>query len=319
MKNSFLSLTITAFLASTSVADVAPTTQEVRAFVVPKETLSIRASLNGVNDSLDILEINDAADANDIYSAIGDSQGIDLGLTYGIHEHIDIHYNLENIDIDYAGSSINNIKNELYARVNFYDVPHYSFDDFSMDVGYIHNASDDLNAIMKDLSDDSLYLRLLLGSKFSSSLLTWYTGAKYTNINTSLYGTDSNRDEKTLLLGVSHTLEFSRFILDSNYEYLHIFGRAGNLTENKSNHIFTINLSRAISNQTLLFLGTKIMLHQFNGMIPYLYNTKTQSAFDKKYSYFKIGFVYNFDFLSPKERAACQKNYRPKAFSFFGL
>ncbi|MNN81568.1 hypothetical protein D3C81_1984060 [compost metagenome] len=37
------------------------------------------------------------------------------------------------------------------------------------------------------------------------------------------------------------------------------------------------------------------MLHQFNGVIPYLYNKYTKNKYDKKYGYAKVGFVYNFD------------------------
>ncbi len=280
-------------LSALAQADIAATTQDIRAFVLPENTLTLRASYLRTNNAIDILNLNEKAETGDIYSGLDDSAGLDLSLGYGVGQFYTLYYNFEARNIHYAGAKVKNRKNELYARVNFYDTPHNSFDDFSMDIGLIHNSADDFNHL-SNLSDNSFYLRLLLGSRFNTALLNFYTGFKYSAINTTLQQANHDRDERTLLLGTSFTKEFHDYILDANYAYMRMVGRGSRLSENKSNHILELTLSRIIKKDFIIFMGGEIMLNQFNGLIPYLYNTQTQSAFDKTYAGAKIGFVYNF-------------------------
>jgi len=322
MKFSVNSLLLLASLTTLSYADIAATTQDVRAFVLPEDTISIRASYLRANDSVDFLNLNDKADAGDIYSGLGNSSGMDFALSYGAHQFLSLYYNFEALNIHYAGGSVENRRNELFARINFYDTPHYSFDALSLDLGYIRNSADDFNNL-SDLSDNSYYMRLLLGSKFTSSLLNFYGGFKYSSITTTLNATNIDRDERALMVGISYTQEMSNYILDANYEYMRMVGRDSGLSDNKSNHVINLNLSRAFSEDFLIFIGTKIMLNQFNGIVPYLYNTQTQSAFDKTYSLVKVGFVYNFDVSGKKgdkvyTAPACPEKKSTSLFSFFG-
>jgi len=321
MKFNFKPLLLLTSLTSLSHADISATTQDIRAFVLPEDTLSVQASYNRANDAIDFLNLNDEADSGDVYSGLDDSAGLDFSLAYGAHQFVSLYYNFEALNIHYAGSSVENRKNELFARVNFYDTPHYAFDDLSLDLGYIRNSADDFNNL-SDLSDNSYYMRLLFGSKFTSSLLNFYGGFKYSSITTTLNATNLDRNERALMAGISYTQEMSNYILDANYEYMRMFGRESGLGDNKSNHVINLNLSRPFSEDFLIFIGTKIMLNQFNGLIPYLYNTQTQSAFDKTYSLMKIGFVYNFD-LSRKKGDRVYKAPHPykkstSLFSFFG-
>jgi len=321
MKHTAKKLLLLSTLVNVGYADIAATTQDVRAFVLPKDTMSIKGSYNRVNDSIDFLNLHEEPNPSTPYSALGDSAGIDFSLAYGAHRHVSLYYNFEALNLHYAGSKLENRKQELYTRVNFYESPHYIFDAFSMDLGYIHNSADDFNAELTDLSDNAYYLRLLLGNQFGTSLLNFYTGFKYASINTDLNGRDLSRNEKSLMLGLSHTIEFSHYILDTKYEYTRLFDRHDITGDDNSNHVFDIHLARAFSDNLLLYVGLKIMLNQFNGVIPYLYNEQTQSSFDKKYNYINAGFVYNFDFLSKTQRQHYRKKKAqgPKTFSFFGL
>jgi hypothetical protein len=325
MKKEITTLIAYMSLSSTLHAyDVAATTEDVRAFVLPTDTMTLNISYNRANNALDPLNINDSAESEAPYSALGDSSGIAISLGYGLHQFFSLYYNFEALNIHYAGGNVENRQHDLYTRINFYDSPHYSFDDFSMDIGYIYNKAGDFNN-MQDLSDNSFYVRLLLGSKFSSALLNFYTGFKYSSINGYLNATDVSRNEKALILGSSYTVEFSRYILDAKYEYMRLFDRESILTENKSNHIFDINLAYPYHDNLLLYIGSKIMLNQFNGLIPYLYNRQTQAAFDKTYSLLKVGFVYNFDLLQGRKKhlnftgASCETQAKKTTlFSFFG-
>ena len=164
-----------------------------------------------------------------------------------------------------------------------------------------------------DMSDDSFYVRLLTGFHYEKNIVDFYAGFKYTKIdshislephdnptlNSFLAGFDQvvdlNRNEETFFLGFNYTVEFGNFILDTNYEYLTIWGRGDDVKKTDDNHIVNAALSYVINQNLLVFVGGKLMMHQFNGVIPYLYNKYTKNKYDKKYGYAKVGFVYNFD------------------------
>ena len=165
-----------------------------------------------------------------------------------------------------------------------------------------------------DLSDNSLYLRLLTGFSYETNIFDIYAGLKYTSIDTKITiepqhvntlqdilrkkgyePVDLSRNEKSFFLGFNYTVEFSSFIFDANYEYLNIWGRNDDIKKTQDNHILNSALSYIVNKKLLVFLGGKLMLHQFNGVIPYLYNKYTKNKYDKKYGYAKIGVVYNFD------------------------
>ena len=168
-----------------------------------------------------------------------------------------------------------------------------------------------------DMADNSLYLRLLTGFHYETNIVDLYSGLKYTSITTRVslepertielspinntlknegYApVDLDRNEKTFFLGFNYTVEFSSFIFDLNYEYLTIWGREDDVKKTDDNHIVNSALSYIINKNLLVFVGGKLMLHQFNGVIPYLYNKYTKNKYDKKYGYAKVGFVYNFD------------------------
>ena len=165
-----------------------------------------------------------------------------------------------------------------------------------------------------NLEDNSFYMRFLTGFHYETNILDLYTGLKYTKINTNVSiephdaepmntqlrnagyePVNLDRNEKTWFLGFNYTVEFGNFILDTNYEYLTIWGHGDDVKKTDDNHIVNAALSYVINQNLLVFVGGKLMLHQFNGVIPYLYNKYTKNKYDKKYGYAKVGFVYNFD------------------------
>jgi hypothetical protein len=289
-----LALSFISTLSVASARDIASTTEDIRAFVLQKDTATIRGAYHASNGAVDVLNLNSQPDAGDRYSALDNATGVDFSIAYGIHKHISLYYNFQAFNIDYVGEKLKNRQHDIYTRINFYDDPQNHFDDFSIDLGYLHNASTDLNSEMTDLSDNSFYIRLLVGSRFQTALLNFYAGFKYSSIDSTLLNQDASRDEKSVNLGFTHTIEFSNTILDTGYEYIRLFNRESDISENKSNHIIKMKLSHPIDDALLIYIGSTVMLNQFNGLIPYLYNNKTQSSFDKTYNYVSVGFVYNF-------------------------
>jgi len=63
-----------------------------------------------------------------------------------------------------------------------------------------------------------------------------------------------------------------------------------------SNHVLNLTISKVMSRQFLIFVGAKYYTHQYNGVIPYLYNDKSKNSFSQKFGFATLGLVYNFDF-----------------------
>lgn len=166
-----------------------------------------------------------------------------------------------------------------------------------------------------DMSDNSFYIRLLTGFSYETNIFDIYGGIKYTSINTTVSiqpkknasklqeilknagykDVTLDRNEKSAFFGFNYTVEFNSFIFDANYEYLTIWGRDKEIKKTDNNHIINSALSYIVNNEFLIYIGGKLMINQFNGVIPYLYNKYTKNKYDKKYGYAKVGFVYNFD------------------------
>ena len=164
---------------------------------------------------------------------------------------------------------------------------------------------------IEDMQSDSYYVRLLLGRKMSShSVFDIYATYEYSDIKTKLdFSPKDNifinqiagnfnlpvldRDEKKMHLGFNYTLENSNIIYDFNYEFSKIY-RDDSLSVEDTNHVFDVSVSRILNKNWIIFVGGKLMLNQFNTDLPYLYNKYTQTQFDKKYGFAKIGLIYKF-------------------------
>ncbi len=127
-----------------------------------------------------------------------------------------------------------------------------------------------------------------------SSVLDIYLGLKHTSINSKLDSLSYDRTEFALNGGFQYTIELGSFLIETGYEYIRLFNRDVT-NKNKNNHVFNLTLSKALSNRLLLFIGSKFYSHQYNGVIPYLYNEKTKNEFSQKFGYATFGFVYNFN------------------------
>lgn len=356
-----------AFLCSVAIAlnanEPTMTTAPIRSFPLDKGDLSLKLNYNRINDTIDILDLKQKElGSTSNFGSIGDANGLDLSLAYGIDEFYSLFYNYEHLSLNYIDSKLKNNKNDLFAKVVIYRNPMAFFETFTADIGYVRNSSSNLDIkdstqlnkmIQKvnpipglsidgsvirykdntltftdaktntaispfvrigDLSDSSLYLRLLTGMHYNTNIFDFYAGLKYTSINTQItvepksntrlqsilknggyHPVTLDRHEKTFFIGSNYTVEFSNFIFETNYEYLVIWGRDDDIKKTNDNHIINSALSYIVNKNLLVFIGGKLMLHQFNGVIPYLYNKYTKNKYTKKCGYAKIGFVYNFD------------------------
>ena len=177
---------------------------------------------------------------------------------------------------------------------------------------YFVVTKDEVFGKIKDLSDNSFYIRLLTeksisDSKYFSTFLTY----QYTNISTTLstnkellraaknHGkdiqTDLDRSENSINFGMNYMQEFSsiNIVTEIGYEFDYVF-RDSDLDARNYNNILTVDLSYPVNKKFFITTGGKIMFSQFNNIIPYLYNKYSQTTFDHKYGYAYLGIGYRF-------------------------
>ncbi len=310
--------------------DVTPFQESVSAFALPQNLFSINANLHYLDKDFDLFHtISSPSETS--FGNLGKQTALDLTLSYGLQRHISLYYRLQTTKMDYDTSDLTNIQNRILARINFYDVPSYIFDDFSLDIGLIRNSSDDIDikktpyiqatneltgstihpkVHLSDLSDNSLFFRFIWGNRFSGALLNLYSGFKYSSVNGEMKlqpnnqqlpnydhyvaTKDFSRDEKNLFAGFNFAIETENFIYNTNYQYLRIYGRPSNLKGKKDNSIFDLSIAYKAQKDLLFYIGGRLMLHSYNGLIPYLYNNYADNSLKHRYGYATIGVVYNF-------------------------
>jgi len=322
--------------------------------VLPENKIQVRASYLKVNDTIDFLDIKESELGDnyaDSFGSIGDMDGYDFNLRYGLSSKDSIFLNYQRWNVDYGDSTLNNNKIDIYNRFNIYKT-------ISFDIGFTQDKANPitiksdimLNSMInkikpnsgikiengsiiqsdgsittliengkevapyisiEDLESNSYYTRLLFGYSIAkNSFLDFYLGYKFNDIKTdiSIYPKNNedfnkeisdlnipnlNRTETVGTLGISYTFQLKKSIYEFNYEYNKIF-RDDDLSYVNQSHILNITVAKEITNQFLLYVGGKVMFEQFNTDLPYLYNKYTQTQFDKKYGFAKVGIVYSF-------------------------
>ncbi|OQX73729.1 MAG: hypothetical protein B6D59_04785 [Campylobacteraceae bacterium 4484_4] len=335
--------------------DIAMTTNDIRAYPLNETRGYIHATYDRVNDTLDLFNVRASQLGNaQNYGAIGDAVGYALSLGYGLRPYLSLHYNFEQLHINYIEEKLKNRQHELYLKLNLYYNPTAFIESYAVDFGFVRNSAADLairrestlNSMLRkirpdgnfrlendvfyygenlslsfgdtppyllieNMADYGYFIRLIGGTRIKRSILNMYAGIRTTSIDSDIVLRPYNsivqaaidefgdlnlgRHEKSLFGGFSWTIEWQKFLFDLGYEYIRLFDRGEGLGENNDNHIIKAAIGYPVNDRMLLYIGGKLMLHQFNGVIPYLYNKYTQSKYDKKYGYARFGVVYNFD------------------------
>ncbi len=290
-------------ILSVAAAEVSPTSQNIRSYPLAVKKLYIKTDYSLINNTLDIFSIrNSSAGKASNHGSIGDLSSYNFTLGYGLYPHVSIVYDFAFSIFDYAGENLKNRKHDLFVKLNIYDNPSAYLETFSTDIGLTFNGANNLSITgsnlgiskMSNMSDSSFYMRLLAGSKMSSSILDFYLGIKATSIDTMIDSVKYDRDEIAINAGFEFTIELGSYLVETGYEYIKLFKRDIKNSHN-SNHVVNLSLSKILSKQLLIYIGTKYYIHQYNGVIPYLYNEKTKDEFSQRLGYATVGFVYNFN------------------------
>ena len=147
----------------------------------------------------------------------------------------------------------------------------------------------DLNKAFVSIFSSLSYTKIWTNIKANITPADEETKEKLENYNLSK---NLDRDEKTLSIGFNITTK-TPIIMELSYKYLRIF-RNKNLNYINYNHIIDLDFIKPINHQIFIYLGGKLLYRQFNGVIPYLYNKYSQTTFDHKYGWARVGFGYYF-------------------------
>ena len=186
-------------------------------------------------------------------------------------------------------------------------------------IGIIKNSgeTDVLNLTSKpsitvsNMKDITPFVTLTAEKEFQYAFLSLFSSVGYTKIYTDIkaginpadkatkdklknynLSKSLNRDETTLGIGFSITTK-TPIITEFSYKYLRIF-RDKDLDYINYNHIINLDFIKPVKKNWFVYLGGKLMYRQFNGVIPYLYNKYSQTTFDHKYGWARIGVGYYF-------------------------
>ena len=175
----------------------------------------------------------------------------------------------------------------------------------------ILNLKNNPSIKLSNMKDISPFITLSAEKEFQYAFVSLFSTLSYTKISTDIkaninpaddatkaklkdYKLSKNldRNENTFSIGFNITTK-TPVITEFSYKYLRIFRDKG-LNYINYNHIINLDFIKPVNKNWFVYLGGKLMYRQFNGVIPYLYNKYSQTTFDHKYGWARIGVGYYF-------------------------
>jgi len=136
--------------------------EDVQTLVIPKGEIEISANYMLLNNSVDILNLRSKELSNSAnFGSIGNLNGFNLGVRYGIDSNLMLNYKHDLKNITYLSSTMTNNSDELYLRYNI-----EAYNDallnsgFSFDIGYKRDALRDFK--LKNISDINTLIKRVL-------------------------------------------------------------------------------------------------------------------------------------------------------------
>ncbi len=181
------------------------TTQGICLCPLPKNTLSIKANYNRINDTIDILNIKEQELGSRNFGAMGDASGFDISLGYGINDYSAIYYDFEYLGVNYADTKLKNKKNNIFTKINLYHNPKNIFQTFSIDFGVTLNSADDL-----DIKKVSTLNSMLQKMKPGTSIKFNGTGLEFKGSTLTIFDQDGVLPPFIRIANMSDTSFFIR-------------------------------------------------------------------------------------------------------------
>ena len=94
---------------------------DIHTLTIPKNSLHLTASYMLINDSIDLLNVKQSEfGGSSKFNALGDMNGYEFGLAYGLTDNFMISYKINQQKISYSNNDFENTKNEIFARYNVF-------------------------------------------------------------------------------------------------------------------------------------------------------------------------------------------------------
>ena len=160
------------------------------AYVLPKGKLHVKGAYLKLNDTLDLLNMRqkELGSRSSSLSGIGDLNGWEFALQYGLSTKDTIVVNYQRWNIDYGDSKLKNNKFEIFNRYNIVASDYAFFNAFSIDVGYIQNKTTPI-----DIKRDSLLNSILNKIKPNSGISLHDGDIVAGDTTISLYNDNGNK------------------------------------------------------------------------------------------------------------------------------
>jgi hypothetical protein len=113
--------------------------------VLPQGKVNISYSKTMMNDTIDILKIKEKEFSNSVnYDAIGDMDGYELKVRYGITNSLMFNYKRSTQNIEYSSSTLTNTQDDIFLRYNIFQYQLTTLNSgVSLDIGYTINKLND--------------------------------------------------------------------------------------------------------------------------------------------------------------------------------
>jgi len=132
-------------------------------FTMKKGALDIKSAYLKINDTIDVFNIKDRVAGDSNYDSVGDLDGYEFGVRYGISARDTILVDYQLWNVSYDDSPLKNQKIKILNRYNLVSSKDSFFNAFSIDVGYIRDSSKPLN-ITSDSSLNALIQKVKPGT-----------------------------------------------------------------------------------------------------------------------------------------------------------
>lgn len=236
--------------------------------------LVFKASYLRVNNTLDIFNIRESelGTLSKYGASIGDMNGYEMAVNFGINKNNSIFFNYQNWNIDYGGSTLNNNKFHIFNRFNLISNIFSYWNTVSVDFGFIQDSANRvnitnvelMNSTLKKVSPNSEYIIGENGTILKDgTIVTLFD--KHQNIltpNVSIDNLSSNSFYAKLLIG-KRILRKSILNLYTSYYYVDITSKIDIPVEimsgidipnlNRDEHVLSFGLSSTTEFKYLIF------------------------------------------------------------------
>ncbi len=196
-------------------------------------------------------------------------------LSTEVNEHVWLNYETENTTIRHKIEKVDirNMKDyNIYCRITLGKTTEYFYPNIFFEYG-------------------KNWIKTKVGENLTKNIID-YLPDEYKDRVLKL--SDLDRHEEYWKIGMSLLIKTPfKTLTHIEYNYISI-NRGKKLDYEPINHILKMDINYSISKNVIFTIGGIYLHRQFNGVLPFMYNRYSQTTFDHKYGWAKIGLTFLF-------------------------